>query len=442
MQMVKMDPREDIGGRLTLIARQQHKDELIRPLLNTSKQYLLVCGALALIAGWGIYAWILQLSQGLGVTAMGTPVGATWGVYIVNFIFFACMAHGGMAVSAAVHLLKAEKLKPIGRMGEVLTIVTLAMAGFSIIIDMGRPDRIFNMIRYWPERVGTSPLTWDITVIMVYFVLSASYLWLTMRRDLVRHADRFDLRGRLYKLLLIGYQPGEEKKIDRLAWWLSIAIIFLIVALSGGVIPWIFGLLPSQPGWFSSLAGPYFLTAAMASSIAAVMLVAGILRKGYRWQEVIKPDVFRTLGAVLGLITAFYMYLTFAEQLTMNFAAPRPEVVVSELVLSGELSPLYWVTMVAGFGIPSLVLILQTIRPAWFNVTRTVVLSGVIIAAFWAKRFLIVVPSLLRPLLPFPFGTYNPTWAEWSIIAGTFALAVLLYMLFIKVFPIVEGHEK
>lgn len=425
-------------------ARMEHKADLVllRPLLSTSRAFLLFCGGLALIAGWGIYAWVLQLRQGLGVTAMGTPVGATWGVYIVNFIFFACMAHGGMAVSAAVNLFKADKLKPIGRIGEVLTIVTLAMAGFSIIIDMGRPDRIFNMIRYWPERAGSSPLTWDVTVIMVYFVLSASYLWLTLRRDLVRYADRFNVRGRLYRLLLIGYQPGEEKKIDRLAWWLSIAIILLIVMLSGGVIPWIFGLLPSQPGWFSSLAGPYFLTAALASSIAAVMVVAAILRKAFGWQEIIKAEVFRVLSVFLGIITAFYLYLTFAEQLTMRYAAPRPEVVISELVLEGELSPLYWGTIIIGFMVPSLVMILQAIRPKWFSVTRTVILAGVVVVAFWAKRFLIVVPSLLRPLLPFPFGSYNPTWVEWSVIAGTIALAILLFALFIKVFPIVEAHEQ
>ena len=39
------------------------------------------------------------------------------------------------------------------------------MAGLSIVIDMGRPDRVFNIIRYWPERVDQSPLTWDVTVI-------------------------------------------------------------------------------------------------------------------------------------------------------------------------------------------------------------------------------------------------------------------------------------
>ena len=423
-------------------AIDQRQEILIRPLLNIGRPFLLFSAALLLIVGWGVYAWTIQLSKGLGVTAMRTPVGATWGVYIVNFIFFACMAHGGMAVSAAVHLLKAEKFKPIARMGEVLTIVCICMAGFSIVIDMGRPDRVFNMILYWPARVGESPLTWDITVIVLYFILSLSFLWLTMRRDLARLADRFGVRGRLYKIMLVAYTPEEDKKIDRLAFWLSIAVVFLIVMLSGGVIPWIFGLLPAQSGWFSSMAGPYFLTAALASSMAAVTVVAAIMRKLYGWQERIKPDVFKSLGAIMAVLTAFYIYLSFTEQLTVNFAGPHGEVAVSELILSGQLSPLYWGTMIIGFILPTLTVLTQAIRPQWFSMTRTVIASGVLVIAFWIKRFLIVVPSLLRPLLPFPSGTYSPTWIEWSIVAGTIALAILLYAVFIKVFPIVEAEEK
>ena len=420
----------------------QHQDSLLRPLLNTGKPFLLFCTALLLIVAWGVYAWVVQLTGGLGVTAMRTPVGATWGVYIVNFIFFACMAHGGMAVSAAVHLLNMDKFRPVARMGEVLTIVSICMAGFSIVIDMGRPDRVFNMMLYWPERVSSSPLTWDITVIVLYFMLSLSFLWLTMRRDLARLVNRFGVRGRLYKVMLIGYEPREDKKIDRLAYWLSFAVVFLIVMLSGGVIPWIFGLLPAQAGWFSSMAGPYFLTAALASSMAAVTMVAAILRKVYGWEKHITAELFRTLGLILAVITAFYIYLSFTEQITANFAGPHGETAVSELLISGPLSPLYWATMVGGFILPTLVLLTQAIRPQWFNATRTVITSGVLVIAFWAKRFIIVVPSLLRPLLPFPSGSYSPTWIEWSIVAGTVALAILLYVVFIKVFPIVEAEEK
>ncbi len=416
--------------------------DLLRPLLHTSPVFFIFSGILLVLAAWFMYAWSIQITQGLGVTSMRTPVGAAWGVYIENFVFFVGIAHGGIAIAAAIRLLKLESYKPIARMGEVLTVVSLMMAGISIVCDMGRPDRIFNMVSYWPQRVGWSPLSWDITVIFLYFILSASYLWLTMRKDLILCVDRFSRRGWFYKALLVGYRQDETDKIERMTWWLSIAIVFLIVMLSGGVIPWIFGLLPSRPGWYGALAGPYFLTASVASAIAAVIFVATILRRLFNWQEYIKPQIFRGLGIFLGIITLFYLYLVLAEQLTMSYAAPRSEFLISEMLLQGKFAPIYWAMLILGFLGPAMMLILQALHNKWFSITRTFLAATVIIVAFWIKRFFIVVPSLLRPLLPFTEGTYNPSWVEWSIIVGIFAIAVLLYTLFVKIFPIMEIPEE
>lgn len=418
------------------------EEQLLKPLLRNSQAFYIFGGILLILIAWFGYAWGIQLTQGMGVTGMRTPVGAAWGVYIANFVFFVGLAHGGIAIAAAIRLLKLTTYTPIARMGEVLTVISLMMAGLSIMIDMGRPDRIFNTILYWPQRVGSSSLSWDITVIIIYFALSASYLWLTMRQDLIRYVDRFALRGWIYKILLIGYEPDERIKIDRMAWWLSIAIVFLIVMLSGGVVAWIFGLLPSRPGWFGAMAGPYFLTAAIASAIAAVIVIAGILRRLFNWQVQIKAEIFKGLGAFLGIITLFYLYLVLAEQLTMRYAGPVSESLISEMLLQGKMAPIFWPMIILGFLVPSLLLIAQAINTRWLSVTRTVLAAAAIVIAFWIKRFLIVVPSLLRPLLPFPGGSYSPSWIEWSVITGIFAIAVLLFMLFLKIFPILEASEE
>jgi Ni/Fe-hydrogenase subunit HybB-like protein len=40
-------------------------------------------------------------------------------------------------------------------------------------------------------------------------------------------------------------------------------------------------------------------------------------------------------------------------------------------------------------------------------------------------------------LLPYEPGSYFPTWVEFTVVAGLFALGALLIGLFMKVFPIV-----
>lgn len=67
--------------------------------------------------------------------------------------------------------------------------------------------------------------------------------------------------------------------------------------------------------------------------------------------------------------------------------------------------------------------------------------------AMWAKRYIIVVPTLENPFIPLPQHTptewaqYTPSGVEWAITAGAFAAFVLLYLLFAKVFPIVSIWE-
>lgn len=429
----------------TLLRRRREEkvtEDLLRPMLQTTRAFYVFAGFLLILILWFLYAWYIQLTEGLGVTALRTPDGAAWGVYIANFVFYVGNAHGGIAIAAAIQLLKLKRYEPVARIGEVLTIISLMMAGLSIMIDMGRPDKIFNIILFWPQRVGFSSLSWDVTVIILYFALSASYLWLTMRHDLLKCVEKLPERAWIYKLLLVGYRPDEREKIERMSWWLSIAIVFLIVMLSGGVVPWIFGLLPSRPGWFGALAGPYFLTAAISSAIAAVIVVSAIARRIFRWQEYMKSEIFKGLGTFLGILTLFYLYLVFAEQLTMRYAPPLSEFLVSEMVLRGEFAPLFWPMVIVGFFIPAVTLMIQAFHTKWFSVTRTGLAATAILVAFWVKRFMIVVPSLLRPLLPFPGGSYNPSWVEWSIIAGIFAIAVLLFMLFLKLFPMLGISEE
>ena len=431
---------------MDILARKTSSDkaisEVIRPLLSTGKGFYFLMAGLLIVIGLFLYAWFLQLTQGLGVTNMRTPVGAAWGGYIANFVFFVGLAHGGIAIAAAIRLLKLNKYQPVARMGEVLTVISLMMAGLSISIDMGRPDRIFNIVLFWPSRIVTSSLSWDVTVIILYFTMSTCYLWLTMRKDLYLLKNRFPKFKYIYAPLLIGYKPEEDHTINRMTWWLSIAIIFLVVMLSGGVVAWIFGLLPSRPGWFSALAGPYFLTAAISSAIAAIIVVSAILRRVFHWEEQIKTEIYSGLGTFLGILVMFYIYLIFSEQLTMEYAAPLAELLVSLKILQGEFAIIFWPMVIFGFFIPALVLIVQGVHKQWFSLTRTVIAAGFIVVAFWVKRFLIVVPSLLRPLLPFPEGSYSPSWVEWAIIAGILASAVLVYVLFLKIFPILDIEEE
>lgn len=397
------------------------------------------------IIGWSSYAWWTQLTQGLIVTGLrdwGVRAGAPWGIYIASFIWYVGIAHGGIAISAAIRIMKLEQYRPVARIAEVITIVTLMMAGIAIVFDLGRPDRIFNMILHYWERVGHSPLIWDLTMIIGYFVLSATYLVITMREDLVTIYDRVPKRLRpFYRVFLVGYSSGEWLKVEQMAWWLAMSLIARMALLSGGVVPWLFGLLSAQPGWFSAVQGPYFLTAALTSAVAGVILVAAIVRRLFGWQNEIRAELFKGLSKILAVLTLIYLWFVLHEQITIQYGGPLPERTISEALLTGQFALVYW-GVIGGLILTFIYLALQAVRPPLFSVKGVALASLVVVTVLWVKRFLIVVPPLLYPRLPYPVGVYQPTWVEWSLLAGTVATATLIYMLFTKIYPLMELRKE
>lgn len=415
------------------------EEKVLRPFYHTSRNFYLATLFLLAVIGLAGYAWLTQLTQGLSVTGMRTlGAGAPWGVYIITFIWYVGIAHGGIAVSAAIRIMKLKQYKPIARIAELITIITLMMAGLCIIFDIGRPDRAFNMLLYYGERIKTSLLTWDLTVVFTYLVLSITYLVITMRGDLAAIYDRVPKPYRLiYKILLIGYENREREKVEQVSWWLAVCLIVLMALLSGGVVAWLFGLMVSQPGWFSAVQGPYFLTAALASAIAAVIVVAAIIRRTLGWHEEINLDIFKGLSKMLAVLILIYLWFILHEQLTIQYAGPIPEREISNAMLFGRIAPIFW-TVIGGLIATHIYLAAQAIRPSLFSLKRTVITSIVVLALFWLKRYLIVVPTLLYTRLPFTEGSYTPTWVEWSIVAGTLAISALMYMIFTKIFPLME----
>ena len=134
------------------------EESLLRPLKYTSPVFYVWIFVLLVAVGWFLFAWYTQLSQGLAITGMRSiPGGAPWGFYITNFVFFIGITHAGIAIASAIRLLEIKEYMPIARIAELITIISLIVAGFSIVLDVGRPDNLINLILYYPQRIWHSP---------------------------------------------------------------------------------------------------------------------------------------------------------------------------------------------------------------------------------------------------------------------------------------------
>jgi molybdopterin-containing oxidoreductase family membrane subunit len=189
--------------------------------------------------------------------------------------------------------------------------------------------------------------------------------------------------------------------------------------------------------WKSTIFGPYFVVGAIFSGIAALILAMAVLRRVLRLEAYLQPLHFDNLGKLLLTMSCLWFYFTFAEYLTVWYNNEPHELVVFWSKVSGRYAPLFWTMVVGCFVIPMIFLGIRRLR----TIPGVAVASITVVIGMWLERFLIIVPTLANPRLPFIRGGYTPRWVEVTITIGTFAYFALLYVLFTKLFPIISMWE-
>ena len=406
----------------------------IRPGAWGMRGRLLVAG-LALVVAWGIFAWIWQVSHGLAVTGLNNHV--SWGFYLTNFVFFIGISHAGTLVSAILLLTHAEWRRPITRLAEMITVVALVVGASMVVADMGRPDRLQFVVLHAHLR---SPILWDVLSISTYIVGSFLYLYLPLVPDLAILRDGGvggRVRSRLYSALSLHWHGLSEQRRLLLRAIAVTAVVIVPVAVSvHTVVSWIFGMT-LRNGWNSTIFGPYFVVGAIFSGIAGIVVVMAIFRRVYHLEEFITEMHFRYLGSLLLVLGILYAYFTLSEYATVGFKMEVGEASLLSALLVGRFAPYFWFFAIFGLIVPIVLLALPRTRTVKWIVTAAVLVN----VGMWLKRFVIVIPSMALPLMPYEWGSYRPTWVEWSITAAAFAAFALVFVVFARIFPVISVWE-
>ncbi|MFY9308273.1 MAG: NrfD/PsrC family molybdoenzyme membrane anchor subunit [Bacteroidia bacterium] len=400
-----------------------------------------VLGILTLLFAAGIIAYIVQIKNGLVVTAMRDYV--SWGLYISVFIFFIGISHVGALMSAILRLTGADWRFPITRMAEAITFSSLLFAGIMPILDMGRPDRIMNLLFHGRMQ---SPIIWDVLAISTYFAGSAIFLYLPMIPDIARLRDSAGIskwRKRLYTFMAAGWN-GHQGQYGLLEKCMNImTAIILPVAISvHTVVSWLFAMT-LRPGWNSTIFGPYFVAGAIMSGCAAVIIAMACFRKAYHLENYVTQVHFKKLSLLLFVLAMVYLYFNLNEYLVPAFKMEKGESNLLHDLFHGSYASLYWSVQIFGLFVPTFMLAFSAIRK---SIPWTVFASILIVMGALIKRYLIVIPTMQHPFIPIQnaqegWADYFPSAIEWLVTIGCFAGFILVYILFSRIFPIVTIWE-
>ena len=201
------------------------------------------------LVGVAFLVYLKQLDFGLGITGMNRDV--TWGFYIANFTFLVGVAAGGVMVVLPYYLHDYKAYGKVTILGEFLAIAAVVMCITFILVDLGQPMRVFNVLLY-PS--PNSVLFWDTVV----------------------------LNGYLFLNLVIGWNVLEaERNGTHYQSWLK-PLIYLSIPWAVSihtVTAYLYCGLPGRGFWLTAILAPRFLSSAFASGPALLILLCLIIRR-------------------------------------------------------------------------------------------------------------------------------------------------------------------
>jgi molybdopterin-containing oxidoreductase family membrane subunit len=353
------------------------------------------------------------------------------------------IGHAGTLISAILLLMRQEWRTSINRFAEAMTLFAVACAGLFPILHLGRPQFFYwlfpypNTMNVWPQ--FRSPLVWDVFAVSTYGTISLLFWFVGLIPDLGTLRDRTHNKFLriIYGIFALGWRGSARH-------WKRYQIAYLILA--GLATPLVISVhtvvsfdfaAGIVPGWHSAIFPPYFVAGAIFSGFAMVLTLAIPLRKFYGLEDFVTLRHLENMGKLLLAMSLFVGYGYAMEFFMGWYGENRFDAYQNLYRVSGKYAWVWWAVFFCNVLTP---------QALWFRRVRTSVPTLFVIAlivnwGMWLERYMIVVMSLSRDYLPSSWGNYSGTKWDWMTYLGSLGLFFFLFLLFIRVLPMISIAE-
>jgi Ni/Fe-hydrogenase subunit HybB-like protein len=365
------------------------------------RRYWIWVGTLLAVIALALGFYLYQLSYGLGLTGMSRNV--SWGLYIGQFTFLVGVAASAVMVVLPYYLHSHREFARMAILGEFLAVASVTMCMMFIMIDMGRPMRVFNVILY-PQ--FHSVMFWDMVSLAGYLVLNATITYFTLR--------------------------AEQEDVHYPHWVKYIILLSIPWAISiHTVTGFLYSGLPGRLGWRTAIMAPRFLASAFAAGPALLILLCLLLRRqtGYDVGKkainglaviVTYAMIINTFFILMEFFTAMYSHV---PDLTSDFQDLYLGAVHTSLLPWGRTSLILMAAALVFLLIPRL----------RHNEKGLVAACILVFSSLWVDKGVCMV---VGGFIPSPLGTitrYVPTLPEIIITVGVWAVGALMVTVFYKI---------
>ena len=374
---------------------------LDRALKGSPKYWGWIIALLVLIA-IGATAWINQLQHGLTVTGMSRDV--SWGFYIAQFTYLVGLAASGVMIVLPYYFHHYKPFKHLVIFGEFMAIGAVVMCLFFVIVDIGQPQRMMNMVLH---PTLNSILFWDMIVLNGYLLLNVICGWVSLE--------------------------SEKNHVPTPKWVKPLVYTSVVWAFSiHSVTAFLMQGLPGRHYWLTAILAARFLASAFCSGPAILLLVILFMRKVTTFEPGKKGiQTLTTIITYAMCVNVFFFLLEIFTAFYSNIPGHKHTLVFLFQGLEGHTELVPWMWTAAVGAIVSLALLI----PPKLRYNRKLLpwALAILVMATWIDKGL---GLLIGGFTPNPFDTvttYWPTVPELMISMMIYATGALVVTVLFKV---------
>lgn len=351
-----------------------------------------------------------------------------WGLLIVIYPYITGLVAGAFVVSSLYHVFGLKKLKSVARFSLVTALAFLIVTPLPLAVDLGRPERALEMF-LTPNL--SSAMSGFGYIWLFYLLLVLTEVWLVFRQDIVRYAGSSEgTKKTIYSILSLGvYDISEEslaidKKLIRVLSFIGIPTAFLL----HGYVGFIFGAVKANPWWSTPLMPIIFLTSAVVSGIALLIVLYVVVMKIRK--APLDYSCLRSMALWLGGFLSLNVVLEGLEVFTMLYESEESWGIVSQLITEKIAISYFGIQFILGSVLPLFILGIVAIANLREQVKTSLgFLSAVLILiGVFAMRWNVVIGGQLMSKSLRGFTSYSPPLLG---VDGIIVAAVLMILPFI-----------
>lgn len=349
-----------------------------------------------------------------------------WGIWIaIDVAAGVALAAGGFTTAAIGHIMHSDKYEVVIRPALLTAMLGYTFAGMGVCVDLGRYYSVWHPIlpSMWN---GNSALFEVGMCIMAYVtVLYIEFLPIV--------TERF-----IGKVRLPGFLTALNKPVDSFLRFLDKQLsrtmfIFIILGVvlsclhqsSLGTLMVIAGS-KMHPLWQTPVLPLLFLLSAISVGFPMVIMESLICSRSFN----LKPEinVLSRLGRMIGPLLGIYLATKVAD-----IFIRETFVYFTEISLE---SVMFFIEIMVGVIIPMRIFFSEKAlkSPMWLFSGSILVIAGVVINRL--NAFLIAYTP------PYAMKSYFPSIGEISVTLAFIAIEVLIYRMFVKIFPVISIPDK